>query len=574
MAHGRKCSSAWLELTLFHRIEANIQLCNRLGTNVNKHPETFTLVLPGERRVLRGFSLAIIFSVLVGLASLLSVSRLETDGELVAHTNEVIGRLERVMSLANDVETAGRGYIVTEQENYLQPYLEARGELISELSLLKTLLLDNALQTQRLPELERLVVARVKRVEELVSIRNAGGFEAARNHMLEGVGKQLQDAIRHQVSDMQLMERQLLAERKRQSDRSIWIAKLVVGLGCVLAVVTAFVARRLVVLDYAGSREAHAEVTDVNAQLDARVVERTAELTLALERLKLSDAAFRNIQESIVIATPDCHIVAINPAFTKVTEYAEAEVLGQHMRILQSGKHAPSFYQQMWATLLSQGHWQGEIWNRRKSGDVYLEWLSISALTDANGKVTHYIGVAADLSRMNRAQTDLERMAHRDALTGLPNRLMLMSRLEHSMEHSRRDNSICAVLFQDLDRFKQVNDTLGHAAGDELLKQVAERMRNRLREVDTVARLGGDEFVVVLEGLSTPEEATKVADQLIQELNRPFRLSETGEAHIGASIGISLFPRDAQTPQEILEKADRALYIAKSAGRNSWSLSA
>lgn len=541
---------------------------------MNKHPETSTLVLPGERRVLRGFSLAIIFSVLVGLASLLSISRLETDGELVAHTNEIIGRLERVMSLANDVETAGRGYIVTEQENYLQPYLEARGELISELNLLKALLLDNALQTQRLPELERLVVARVKRVEELVSTRNAGGFEASRNHMLEGVGKQLQDAIRHQISEMQLTERQLLAERKRQSDRSTWIAKLVVGLGCLLAVVTAFVARRLVVLDYAGSREAHAEVTDINAQLDARVVERTAELTLALERLKLSDAAFQNIQESIVIATPDCHIVAINPAFTKVTEYAEIEVLGQHMRVLQSGKHGPSFYQQMWATLLSQGHWQGEIWNRRKSGEVYLEWLSISALTDADGMVTHYIGVAADLSRMNRTQTDLERMAHRDALTGLPNRLMLMSRLEHSMEHSRRDNSICAVLFQDLDRFKQVNDTLGHAAGDELLKQVAERMRNRLREVDTVARLGGDEFVVVLEGLSTPEEATKVADQLIQELNRPFSLSETGEAHIGASIGISLFPRDAQMPHELLEKADRALYAAKSAGRNSWSLSA
>lgn len=372
---------------------------------------------------------------------------------------------------------------------------------------------------------------------------------------------------------MQLTERQLLSERNRQSDRSTWIAKLVVGLGCLLGVATAFVARRLEVLDYAGSREAHVEVTDANSRLDARVAERTAELTAALKELKLTDAAFRNIQESIVIATPDCCIEAINPAFTKVTEYSEAEVLGQHLRILQSGKHAPSFYQQMWATLLSLGHWQGEIWNRRKSGDVYLEWLSISTVTDAEGKVTHYIGVAADLSRMNRAQTDLEKMAHRDALTGLPNRLMLMSRLEHSMEHSRRDGNLCAVLFQDLDRFKQVNDTLGHGAGDELLKQVAERMRNRVREVDTVARLGGDEFVVVLEGLSTPEEATRVADHLIQELNRPFRLSDSGEAHIGASIGISVFPRDAQTAQELLKKADQALYAAKSAGRNVWRLS-
>lgn len=167
---------------------------------MNNRSESSTLVLAGERRVLRGFLLAITFPILVCLASLLSISRLESDGELVAHANEVIGSLERVMSLVNDVETAGRGYIVTEQEDYLQPYLVARGEAISELDRLKALLSDNILQTQRLPELERLVVARVKRVDELVSIRNAGGFEAARNHMLEGVGKQLQDAIRHQVS--------------------------------------------------------------------------------------------------------------------------------------------------------------------------------------------------------------------------------------------------------------------------------------------------------------------------------------------------------------------------------------
>lgn len=527
----------------------------------------------GERRVLAGFTWAIILSLLVGIASLFSITRLESDGELVAHTNDVIGRLERVMTLANEVETAGRGYIVTGQEAYLQPYFEARGEVNSEISALKALVSDNPEQTKRLPELERLVVARVKRIDELVAIWSSEGYAAARAHMLEGVGKQLQDAIRLQVSAMQATERQLLAERNRQSDRSTWIAKLVVGVGCLLSVAIAAVARHLVVLDYAGSREAHAEVSDANIRLDARVAERTAELTAALKQLELSDAAFQNIQESIVIATPDCRIVAINPAFSKVTEYAEAEVLGQHMRILQSGKHAPSFYQQMWGSLLSLGHWQGEIWNRRKSGEVYLEWLSISALRDAEGKVTHFIGVGADLSRMNRAQTDLERMAHRDVLTGLPNRLMLMTRLEHSLERSRRDNTICAVLFQDLDRFKQVNDSLGHGAGDELLKQVAERMRGRLREIDTVARLGGDEFVVVLEALATPDEAAKVAADLIQELNRPFDLAGKGDARIGASIGIVVFPGDAQTPETLLEKADRALYAAKAAGRNVWRFS-
>lgn len=534
--------------------------------------EVSTLVLPGERLVLGGFSLAVILTILVGLASLISISRLESDGELVAHTNETIGRLGRVMSLANDAETAGRGYIVTAQEDYLQPFLEARDELMSELGRISDLIADNPVQMQRLQELERLIVARVERVDGLISARNSGGFEAARNYLLEGVGKQLHDAIRRQVADMQLTEYQLLAEHKRQSERSVWFAKLVVGLGCFLGVATALVARRLVILDYAGSRQAHAEISDANTRLDARVAERTAELTAALGQLKLSDAAFRNIQESIVIATPDCRIVAINPAFTKVTEFTEAEVLGQHIRILKSGKHTTAFYQHMWAILLSSGHWQGEIWNRRKSGEEYLEWLSISALTEAGGIVTHYIGIAADLSRMNRVQTELEKMAHRDLLTGLPNRLMLIGRLEHSIEHSRRNNSICAVLFQDLDRFKQVNDTLGHGAGDELLKQVAKRMRVRLREVDTVARLGGDEFVVVLEGLSSPEEATKIADHLIQELNYPFRLSETDEAHIGASIGISLFPRDAHTPQQLLEKADQALYAAKSAGRNTWRL--
>jgi diguanylate cyclase (GGDEF)-like protein/PAS domain S-box-containing protein len=277
---------------------------------------------------------------------------------------------------------------------------------------------------------------------------------------------------------------------------------------------------------------------------------------------------FENVEEGIVITDAAGRVVAVNPAFERITEYAGAELQGQNLRVLNSGKQAPEFYKAMWDSLSQHGYWSGEIWNRRKSGEVFLQWESIIAVRNLSGEISHYVGVAIDLSRMRHAQSDLEHIAHHDPLTDLPNRLLLISRLKSALERSMRFGGMGAVLFMDLDFFKEVNDSLGHASGDELLQMAAHRIKSRLREVDTLARLGGDEFVAVLVDLKTREMAEKIAGDLVEQLAQPFRLASCGATvNIGVSVGIALFPQDADDPMELLKLADRALYRAKQEGR-------
>jgi diguanylate cyclase (GGDEF)-like protein/PAS domain S-box-containing protein len=285
------------------------------------------------------------------------------------------------------------------------------------------------------------------------------------------------------------------------------------------------------------------------------------------EHMRLAEAVFDHTQEAIVVTDLGGNILSVNPAFSQVTEYSESELLGKNIRILQSGRHDRDFYRTMWSQIESAGYWQGPIWNRRKSGDIYHEWLIINTIRDAAGKPLQYVGISLDISRSAHVETQMEHMAHHDALTDLPNRLLLYSRLEHTLERAKRDNRLSAVLFLDLDRFKQVNDSLGHAAGDELLKLVAQRLRGRLRDIDTLARLGGDEFVVVLDGILNRGEAETVANILIAQLGKPFELSIGATVHIGTSIGIAIFPSHARDAKRLIELADAALYQAKLAGK-------
>jgi diguanylate cyclase (GGDEF)-like protein/PAS domain S-box-containing protein len=288
------------------------------------------------------------------------------------------------------------------------------------------------------------------------------------------------------------------------------------------------------------------------------------------QTLKLRQHAmvFTTTQEGIVITDPQCRIVDANHAFEIITEYSLDEMRGMYMRMLQSGRHDRSFYMSMWQSILDTGNWQGEIWNRRKSGDIYLEWISISTVRDDIGNVVNYVGTSIDMSGMEHAQSELERLVHHDGLTNLPNRLLLMSRLDQAIERTKRHSTMGAVLFLDLDHFKQVNDTLGHKAGDELLQNVASRLKGRLRETDTLARLGGDEFVIVLEEIVSSEMAATVALQVIHELQTPFSLSCCGdEANIGGSVGIAIFPQDGEAASQLIERADQALYEAKRRGR-------
>lgn len=286
----------------------------------------------------------------------------------------------------------------------------------------------------------------------------------------------------------------------------------------------------------------------------------------------LASAVFENTQESIVVTDLDCNILAVNPAFNTITEYTDEEVVGLNMRILNSGRHDYSFFQQMWHSILNFGNWQGAIWNRRKSGDIYQEWLTINTVRNERGEPIQYIGISVDVSRISHVETHMEHMAHHDALTDLPNRLLLHSRLEHTLNRAKREKSRCAVLFLDLDRFKAVNDTLGHAAGDELLKLASLRMQERLREIDTLARLGGDEFVIVLDGIHHPQEAEKIAEDIIHRLSTPFSLQNGEAVNIGSSVGISLFPEHGGDPDLLIAQADEALYKAKQGGRGRWQV--
>lgn len=286
-------------------------------------------------------------------------------------------------------------------------------------------------------------------------------------------------------------------------------------------------------------------------------------------KLYIANTVFQSTQEAIVVTDVNCRIVAVNPAFQTVTEYREQEALGRHMRILQSGRHGEFFYRQMWDSILSTGGWQGSIWNRRKSGEIYHEWLTISTVRDREGRPFQYVGISTDMGRMNHVETAVERLAHYDALTGLPNRLLFNSRIQKTWERAHRDGKPFAVMYLDLDGFKAVNDSLGHLVGDELLKVVATRLRENMRETDTIARLGGDEFVIVLEDAGR-EDVVGVAQQLVKRVGDPFDLGLGQPVKVGLSLGWSYYPEHADNVAALLRQADEAMYQVKRSGRGAW----
>ncbi len=286
-------------------------------------------------------------------------------------------------------------------------------------------------------------------------------------------------------------------------------------------------------------------------------------------QLRLAERIFQSTAEGIKVTDASGHIVWVNSAFETITGYCAAEVLGRNLRFLNSGRQDAAFYRSLWATLLETGHWRGEIWNRRKHGEIYPEWLTISAVPDGQERVAHYVGVFSDISHIKEAQKQIDFLAYHDALTHLPNRTLFRDRLSHALAHARREARTLALLFIDLDRFKIVNDTLGHPVGDELLLQVSRRMSEVIRADDTLARLGGDEFVLLLEEGDSAQRAAFVAHKLLECLDRPMRISGH-ELIVTASLGISLYPTDGEDADTLIRHADRAMYEAKQRGRNNF----
>ncbi|WP_312388933.1 EAL domain-containing protein [Pseudomonas sp.] len=288
---------------------------------------------------------------------------------------------------------------------------------------------------------------------------------------------------------------------------------------------------------------------------------------LMQEKLQLAATVFENTAEGVLITDTDQRITAVNRAFSEITGYSEIEALGQTPRLLASGQHDSAFYVAMWHQLTAEGHWQGEIFNKRKNSDLYPSWLTISAVRNSEREITHFVAVFADISSLKHAQAKLDYQAHHDPLTGLPNRALFENRLHAALQCSQVSNRQGAVLFLDLDRFKHINDSLGHPVGDLLLKGIAQRLKEQVRDVDTVARLGGDEFIILLPGLHKPSDASAIANKLLACFSAPFQAGEH-EFFTSASIGISLYPQDGSDVASLIRNADAAMYRSKAKGRN------
>ncbi|MGH8183931.1 MAG: EAL domain-containing protein [Rhodanobacteraceae bacterium] len=287
---------------------------------------------------------------------------------------------------------------------------------------------------------------------------------------------------------------------------------------------------------------------------------------------RIASEVIRNMSEAVTVTDLDFHFISVNTAFTRMTGYAEHEVLGRDSSLLNGSRHAPASYGQLRQTLAETGHWRGELWQRRKDGEEFLCWVELNEVCDASGQRTHMIGVLTDITDRKRAEQELRYLANYDTLTGLPNRALLGERLGAAVISARRSGQKVGLLFLDLDRFKHINDSLGHTTGDRTLKAAGARLRQCVRETDVVARLGGDEFTVVLENLADVRGAEEMAQRLIQAFARPLPITGTQEAVISPSIGIALYPDHGQTPADLLKCADTAMYQAKERGRNTWAV--
>ncbi len=311
---------------------------------------------------------------------------------------------------------------------------------------------------------------------------------------------------------------------------------------------------------------------ELTGHMRAEIAERNraeAALKAQHEELQLAAMVYQNSSESMTVTDSEGIIVSVNPAFTKVTGYTLEEVVGRNTSMLSSGRHDRAFYQAMWTEIQTTGHWQGEIWNRRKNGEHYLEWITINTIYQSDGSPHRHVSLFSDITKKKETEDLIWQQANFDTLTGLPNRHMFYDRLEQAIKKSQRSGLPMALMLLDIDHFKEVNDTLGHAQGDVLLIEAARRIGEYVRGSDTVARLGGDEFIIILSEVDI-HSVDRIAQDIIERLAAPFQLMEE-TAFVSASVGITLYPNDAQDIVTLMKNADQAMYLAKNLGRSRFS---
>lgn len=343
--------------------------------------------------------------------------------------------------------------------------------------------------------------------------------------------------------------------------RACWAQPIVSGQGNVLGTITVYY------------RQMQQPAPD-----DLRLIEDEARLAaLAIEktedeaRLQLAASVFTHAREGILITDADANIIEVNDTFTQTTGYGRSEVIGKNPRILKTGLQGADFYAAMWKSLLENDFWMGEVWNRRKNGEVYAEMKTISAVRDAAGKIQRYVALFTDITPMKSHQQQLEHVVHYDVLTGLPNRVLLGDRLQHAMLQSLRRGLSLAVVFLDLDGFKRVNDSYGHEVGDALLIVVAQRMKEAMRDDDTLARTGGDEFVAVLADLERPQDCMPMVERMLMAAATPVEVGAI-TVSVSASIGVTTYPQDGGDADQLLRHADQAMYASKQAGKNRYHM--
>lgn len=288
------------------------------------------------------------------------------------------------------------------------------------------------------------------------------------------------------------------------------------------------------------------------------------------ESLQLLANVVKNTAEGVVITNAERHIIEINAAFSDITGYHRTEALGKNPSILKSGEHDNAFYDKMWSNINKRGRWSGEIYNRRKNGEVFPAWQTISEVRNHAGEITHYVSVFSDISELKKSQEKISFLAYHDSLTNLPNRVLLKERLDQAIKHADRDGRSFTLMYMDLDNFKNINDSMGHAEGDQLLVDVANNLRSILREKDTIGRLGGDEFILLFDDIDSPAQAGLMAEKILKHIQQPIKLSNN-IVNISASIGICMYPEDGSDAGELWRNSDAAMYRAKHLGRNSYN---
>jgi diguanylate cyclase (GGDEF)-like protein/PAS domain S-box-containing protein len=302
-----------------------------------------------------------------------------------------------------------------------------------------------------------------------------------------------------------------------------------------------------------------------------KVAELEKQAKLANEKLRLSAKVFENVLEGVMVTDANAMILSVNPAFSSITGYAQEEIVGGNPSIMRSKFHGADFFREMWRQLAETGQWRGEIWNKRKSGDVFLAWQTISAVRNDEGRITHYVSVLFDITERKRHEDLVRYQAYHDILTGLPNRQLFHDRLTQALLHARREGEMLGVMFLDLDHFKEVNDTLGHDVGDKLLCEVAKRLKASVRKGDTVGRLGGDEFVLLLPRIKQMNNLTLLAEKVLESM-RVHAEIDGHDLALTTSIGVSVYPRDGDKPEVLIKRADEAMYQAKQHGRNNYQM--